>query len=47
MKFAAKLDANKISDWPYIDYKAVKKLLKSGSLNASPAPRGWPIKSQR
>ena len=30
MKFAAKLDANKFEDWPYIEYKAMKKLIKHG-----------------
>ena len=24
MKFAAKLDANKYSDWPYVDYRGLK-----------------------
>ena len=36
VKFSAKMDANKFEDWPYIDYKAIKKLLKSGSLQSSP-----------
>lgn len=28
MKFALKLDANRNGDWPYIDYKGLKKILK-------------------
>lgn len=32
MKFALKLDANKYSDWPYVDYKGLKRLLKDRSV---------------
>ena len=38
MKFEQKLDANKHSDWPYIDYKGLKKVMKKvikGFLNTS------------
>ena len=28
MKFEQKLEANKHSDWPYIDYKGLKKVMK-------------------
>jgi len=41
MKFAVKLEANQYDDWPYVNYKEMKKLIKKllgGQLSAPPTP---------